>query len=93
MNGVAALALGGLIVAGACAPAYGPSPVEAPVAPAVAVRPDCAPGVDVVVWAWESTPCDLDGSQTLVELGLPNEAACDDRGGVWVYEACEGVDY
>jgi hypothetical protein len=26
---------------------------------------DCAPGVEIVVEAWASTPCDLDGSQAL----------------------------
>ena len=70
------------------------APVPAtPAAAPVDTRPDCAPGAEVVVWYTESTPCDLDGSQTLVLLGLPNEAACDQHGGRWVYEACEDVDY
>ena len=71
---------------------------QLPTTPAPAPAPDngvdrCPPG-DVVVWDGDPITCDLvGGMHTLVVLGMPNEAACDDAGGRWVYEACEDVDY
>jgi len=56
-------------------------------------KPTCEAG-EIVVWASEEVPCDLVGNvNTLTILGLPNEAACDQHGGAWVYEACDLVDF
>ena len=50
-------------------------------------------GHEVTVWRDQPVPCDVRPPQVLTVLGLPNEPACDDLGGTWVYEACVGVDY
>lgn len=52
----------------------------------------CMPG-NVVLWHTSPAPCDLVGGvNTLTLLGL-TARECDDTGGVWVYEACERVDF
>ena len=53
--------------------------------------PPC-PGTTITVWGDAPLGCDLTGSQTLTVLGI-TEADCDHRGGAWVYEACQSVDY
>ena len=54
-------------------------------------RPPCE-GAVVTVWGEDSLTCDVSPPQLLVVLGI-TESRCDDLGGAWVYEACEGVDY
>lgn len=71
------MALLSLLAPGACKPAE---------------VPPCAAGAEVIVHGNEPTPCNLDGSNTLVILNI-TEAACDQVGGRWVYEACEDADF
>lgn len=83
---IRALLIALTVLLGGCVASHtSPAPVDA--------RPPC---VGDVVTMWDDQPltCDVSPPQTLVVLGLTGgEPACDDLGGTWVYEACEGVDY
>jgi hypothetical protein len=95
------LAVAGMCALGAisflAAVEVGPSLVDPDPTGSVAVvygpaRPPCASGVTVIVNYWESTPCTLDGTQVLVELGLtPDE--CDAAGGRYAAKRCVDRDY
>jgi hypothetical protein len=58
----------------------------------VAPKSACLAGAIVVVQAGRPTRCDLDGSQTLVELGL-TRLDCLDAGGLPLWWVCWDRDY
>lgn len=84
-----------LMIAGLAVLAVGCS--SAPEGTVETGRPPCEEGAEIVVWSWESTPCDLDGSQVLTLLGMTPEE-CDHSGGRFELVAegpdeCARVDY
>ena len=82
------------LIALALAPLAGCAlPVVAKPAPAgPPPKPACEAGAEIVVWGDDATPCDLDGSNTLTVLGIP-ESECDHIGGHFEYEACVDADF